>query len=78
MTVEFGVHGFGPDALSLAEKLAEHLRTWQRELRGGPGPTITVSPTGTPDDLLPGGRVIDKTNSRVTISWPHAAVAAQG
>ncbi|MYV98363.1 methyltransferase, FxLD system [Streptomyces sp. SID3343] len=76
--VEFGVHAYGPQALRLAEETAEHLRTWSRVHRGGPGPRITVHPAGTADDELPDGRVVDKTHSRVTISWPIAANVAPG
>lgn len=76
--VEFGVHAYGPDALALAEAVAEQLRTWGREHRGKPGPQYRIYPAGTPDDQLPEGRVIDKTYSRVTISWPQAARAAAG
>jgi len=76
--VEFGVHAFGPDATELAEEVAEQLRVWGREHRGGPGPQFRVYPVGTPDDQLPKGRVIDKKHTRVTISWPQAATAAAG
>ncbi|MGH3869243.1 MAG: methyltransferase, FxLD system [Pseudonocardiaceae bacterium] len=74
--VEFGVHAFGPDAADLAEEVAEQLRVWGREHRGGPGPQFRVYPAGTPDDQLPGGRVVDKKHSRVTISWLQAVTAA--
>lgn len=76
-SVEFGVHAFGPEGPALAEAVAGQVRTWDRERRGGPGPRIDVHPAGTPDDQLPGGRVIDKRHCRITISWP-AATAAEG
>lgn len=76
MDREWGVHAFGPGAGELAEEVAEQLRVWGREHRGGPGPQFRVYPVGTPDDQLPEGRVIDKKHSRVTISWPQAATAA--
>ncbi|MGH3694808.1 MAG: methyltransferase, FxLD system [Pseudonocardiaceae bacterium] len=76
--LEWGVHAFGSDAAELAEEVAEQLRVWAREHRGGPGPQFRVYPVGTPDDQLPEGRVIDKKHSRVTISWPQAATAAVG
>lgn len=75
---QLGVHAFGPDAAELAEEVAEQLRVWEREHRGGPGPQFRVYPAGTPDDQLPEGRVIDKKHTRVTISWPQAATAAAG
>lgn len=76
--VEFGVHAFGPHAAELAEHVAEQLRVWAREYRGGPGPQFRVYPVGTPDDQMPEGRVIDKKHSRITISWPQAATAPAG
>lgn len=76
--VEFGAHAFGPDADKLAEGVAEQLRIWVREHRGGPGPQFRVYPVDTPDDRIPGGRVVDKLHSRITISWPNASNAATG
>ncbi|MGH3852523.1 MAG: methyltransferase, FxLD system [Pseudonocardiaceae bacterium] len=78
MDLEWGVHAFGPDATNLAEHVAEHLRVWGREHRGGPGPRFRVYPAGTPDERIPEGRVIDKKHCRVVISWPQAATAAAG
>ncbi|WP_349307952.1 MULTISPECIES: hypothetical protein [unclassified Streptomyces] len=76
-SVEYGVHAFGPQGPAFAEAVAEQLRTWAREHRGGPGPHIGVYPAATPDDQLPGDRVIDKKHCRVTLSWPTAANAAE-
>ncbi|MGH3828765.1 MAG: methyltransferase, FxLD system, partial [Pseudonocardiaceae bacterium] len=77
---EFGVHAFGPGAAALAEAMAEQVRVWDRDHRGGPGPRITVHPVSTPDEGLPDGRVIDKRHARVTISWPSATsgISASG
>ncbi|MHA7956293.1 methyltransferase, FxLD system [Streptomyces sp. L500] len=72
---EYGVHAFGPDGPAFAARIADHVRTWGREHRDGPGPRIAVYPAGTPNDQipeLPGGRVIDKVHCRVTLSWPPA------
>jgi protein-L-isoaspartate(D-aspartate) O-methyltransferase len=68
--VEFGVHALGPDAAAFAETIAGHLRDWADEHRGGPSPVIRVYPAGTPDDQVPGDRVIDKVHSRISLSWP--------
>jgi protein-L-isoaspartate(D-aspartate) O-methyltransferase len=68
--VEFGVHAYGPDRERLAEQVAEHVHTWSRHLRGGAGPHFALYPAGAGDDLLPGGRVVDKKHRRVLISWP--------
>lgn len=76
--VEFGVHAFGPHAAELAEEVAEQLRIWERDHRGGSGPEFRVYPAGTPQDQMPEGRVVDKRHTRITISWPHPATAAAG
>ncbi|MFR9725045.1 methyltransferase, FxLD system [Streptomyces sp. MS19] len=68
-TAEFGFHTFGPDRLGFAERLADTVRTWGEHYRSGPDPRVTIHPAGTPADRLP-GRVVDKTHSRVSISWP--------
>jgi protein-L-isoaspartate(D-aspartate) O-methyltransferase len=78
MIREWGVHAFGPDAAALAEQVAEQLRVWERDHRGGPGPQFRVYPAGTPDDQLHPAPVIDKRHSRITISWPQTANAATG
>jgi protein-L-isoaspartate(D-aspartate) O-methyltransferase len=75
--VEFGVHAFGLDGVSFADEIADCIRAWGRELagkehRGGPGPRVAVYPAGTPDDQIPGGRIIDKKHSRISVSWPAA------
>lgn len=75
---EFGVHAFGPGAATLAEAMAEQVRVWDRDHRGGPGPRIVVYPAGTPDEQLPDGRAIDKRHVRITISWPSADLPAAG
>ncbi|GAA0955909.1 methyltransferase, FxLD system [Actinocorallia libanotica] len=71
-SVEFGVHAYGPDATGLAERIAEQLRVWGRDHRGGPGAQYRIYPAGTPDHAIPDGRIIDKSASRVSISWPDA------
>ncbi|WP_326687249.1 MULTISPECIES: methyltransferase, FxLD system [unclassified Streptomyces] len=70
--VEFAVHALGPDAQAFAEKIAGHLREWERVRRGGPGPDIRVYPAGTPEAQIAGDRIIDKTHSRISLSWPSA------
>jgi protein-L-isoaspartate(D-aspartate) O-methyltransferase len=72
-SVEFGVHAYGPQARVLAERVAEQLRVWGRDHRGGPGARYRIYPVGTPDDRIPNGRVIDKRHVRVLIFWPQPA-----
>ncbi|MER6360283.1 methyltransferase, FxLD system [Kitasatospora sp. NPDC001527] len=68
--LEFGVHALGPQATELAETIAGHIREWDRAQRAGTGPVFAVHPVGTPDDQLTRERVVNKRNSRITISWP--------
>ncbi|MET7716310.1 methyltransferase, FxLD system [Streptomyces sp. NPDC005407] len=70
--VEYGVHALGPNAEQFAAKIADVLRDWEAHRRGGPSPSIRVYPAGTPDDRIPGDRVIDKVHSRISLSWPAA------
>ncbi|KOX23805.1 methyltransferase, FxLD system [Nocardiopsis sp. NRRL B-16309] len=77
-SVEYGVHAFGPEGEAFAKAVAEHVRVWGREQRGGPGPRIDVFPASAPDDRLPGELVITKRHTRVTFSWPTAANPARG
>ncbi|WP_067966339.1 methyltransferase, FxLD system [Nocardiopsis trehalosi] len=68
---EFGARAHGPDGSSLAARLADRIREWDRGHRHGPGPVLQVHPAGTPDDRLPSSDlVVDKTHTRITISWP--------
>jgi protein-L-isoaspartate(D-aspartate) O-methyltransferase len=68
--VEYGVHALGPDAAAFAQILTGHLHDWADTHRGGPSPIIRVHPAGTPDDQIPGDRIIDKTHTRISLSWP--------
>ncbi|MEF9906472.1 methyltransferase, FxLD system [Streptomyces sp. P9-A2] len=70
--VEYGVHALGPNAKQLADKIADVLRGWEADRRGGPGPVIRVHPADTPDDQITADQVIDKVHSRISLSWPSA------
>ncbi|MFD7584461.1 methyltransferase, FxLD system [Kitasatospora sp. NPDC059811] len=70
---ELGAYGHGPAAAAAAARLVNEIRTWDREHRGGSGARFEVHPAGTPDGRLPAGRVVDKTHTRITISWPEKA-----
>ncbi|MDT3444480.1 methyltransferase, FxLD system [Pseudofrankia sp. BMG5.37] len=76
--IELGVQAYGPDAAAFAKEMAEQLRVWGRDHRGGPGPQFRLYPAGTPDDALPAGPVVDKKHSRIVISWPASARAEAG
>ncbi|MEV3853051.1 methyltransferase, FxLD system [Streptomyces sp. NPDC050095] len=70
--VEYGVHALGPNAGQFADKIADVLRDWEGNRRGGPSPSIRVYPAGTPDDQIAGDQVINKVHSRISLSWPSA------
>ncbi|MGW1159082.1 methyltransferase, FxLD system [Streptomyces sp. NPDC002519] len=70
--IEYGVHALGPNAKQFADKVADMLRDWEANRRGGPSPVIRVYPADTPDDQIPADRVIDKVHSRISLSWPPA------
>ncbi|KOX27117.1 protein-L-isoaspartate O-methyltransferase [Saccharothrix sp. NRRL B-16348] len=68
------VHTYGPSPAALAEVVAEQLRIWDRDHRGGPGPQYLIYPTATPGEQLPEADfVVGKRHSRVLISWPRPA-----
>ena len=70
--IEYGMHALGPNAQQFADKVADMLRDWEANRRGGPSPVIRVYPADTPDDQIPADRVIDKVHSRISLSWPPA------
>jgi protein-L-isoaspartate(D-aspartate) O-methyltransferase len=70
---EFGAYGHGPRGAELAERLAGHIRTWDRDHRHGPGPVLTVHPAGTLDGDLPDGHVLNRRHTTMVLSWPEAA-----
>ena len=69
---EFVVHAFGPRARALADVLAEQVRAWDRDVRHGDGPRLTVHTAGTPDAELPAGHVLRKPHSCLVFDrTPH-------
>lgn len=77
-TYEFGAIAHGPAGQRLADEIIEEVRLWDRDHRHGPPAQITVYPTGTPDEQLGDGHVIDKRHTRITISWPLKSDATVG
>ncbi|GAA1630712.1 methyltransferase, FxLD system [Actinoplanes couchii] len=68
---QFGAHGFGPAAGALTTDLVDLIVAWNRDHRPGPGPAITVHPTGTPPE--PDGRlqlVVPRRNTTIAVTWP--------
>ncbi|MDT0347024.1 methyltransferase, FxLD system [Streptomyces litchfieldiae] len=68
---EFGAVAHGPEAAKVAEQLVAEMQIWDRDHRGQRA-ELRAYPAGTPDQELPGGRVLDRSAFRFTISWPPA------
>ncbi|MEU4645429.1 methyltransferase, FxLD system [Micromonospora sp. NPDC023814] len=70
-TWQFGAHGFGPGADTLTADMLDLIAVWDHDHRHGPGPRITVHPTGThppaPDrpQLL-----VTRRHATITVTWP--------
>ncbi|WP_326593356.1 hypothetical protein [Streptomyces sp. NBC_01294] len=67
---EWRVDAFGDRGARLAARLAATVRTWDRDVRGGADPGLSVHPAGTPDHRLPPGDVLDKAHCRLVLRWP--------
>lgn len=67
---EFFIHAYGPAAEEVAERFAECVRVWDREVRESGYPPMTLHPAATPDDQLPPGDVLDKPSARLVLQWP--------
>ncbi|MEU3199357.1 methyltransferase, FxLD system [Streptomyces sp. NPDC006996] len=67
---EFFIHAYGPAAEEVAERFAECVRVWDREVRESGYPPMTIHPAGTPADQLPPGDVLDKPSARLVFQWP--------
>ncbi|WP_223125960.1 methyltransferase, FxLD system [Streptomyces sp. TRM68367] len=66
---ELGAIGHGPQGQKVATRLVEEIQVWHSDHRQHRA-HIEVHPAGTPDYQLPAGRVIDRSHTRVTITWP--------
>jgi protein-L-isoaspartate(D-aspartate) O-methyltransferase len=70
-TFETGVLAWGRDADELAAQYAEIVGGWGRyRAAGGTGPQLEIHPAGTALDPDPRHRVVDKTHTRIVVSWP--------
>lgn len=70
---EFGAIGHGPAAHAVVQRLIAEIQAWDQDHRNH-RPEIRAYPAGTPDSGLPAGRVLDRSESRIVISWPAVAV----
>ena len=66
---EYGVALHGSDQ-ELAQEFAEHLRAWDREARGGPGPSLRLYPDDADVPVPPRGRRLDRPGPALVITWP--------
>lgn len=73
---EFFIHAYGPAAEEVAERFAECVRVWDREVRESGYPPMTVHPAATPNGQLPSGDVLDKPSARLVLQWPGRTPAA--
>ncbi|MCM2393901.1 methyltransferase, FxLD system [Streptomyces albipurpureus] len=67
---EFGAVGHGPEAGKAASRLVEEIKTWHRSHLNDRA-EIAAYRSGTSDEELPPGRVIERPAFRFTISWPE-------
>ncbi|MBF9071859.1 methyltransferase, FxLD system [Streptacidiphilus fuscans] len=67
---EFGVIAHGPGAEQTGQRLAELIRRWDAEFRGGPDAFVRAFPDYAPDQELPPGRVVDRPSTRFVITQP--------
>lgn len=70
-TWRFGAHGFGPDADTLTTDMLNLITVWEHHHRHGPGPTITVHPTGTHPPTPEGPHLhVTRRHATITVTWP--------
>ncbi|NUP14537.1 MAG: methyltransferase, FxLD system, partial [Streptomyces sp.] len=66
---EFGVIGHGPGSDELASKVADAIRTWDREYRDREA-TFELQPLGTPAiEQRPGRFALDTPLNRIVVDW---------
>ncbi|MFC5828080.1 methyltransferase, FxLD system [Nonomuraea insulae] len=66
---EFGIYGHGPQGADLADRLHEHVLTWDRDWRHRSGPCFTLYPV---DAAIPEpavGRVFRKRHTQLLMQW---------
>ncbi|MBI3685786.1 MAG: methyltransferase, FxLD system [Actinobacteria bacterium] len=65
---EVGVIGHGPDGSSLAQRVAEEIRTWDGQFRGR-GARFEIPDTPTTNDPAAGRFVLDRPHHPITVIW---------
>ncbi len=64
---EFVACGHGPDAADMAATMADHVRRWDRDHRGGPGPRFLAHPAFPPADEM-----IRTRHTRLLALWDRS------
>jgi protein-L-isoaspartate(D-aspartate) O-methyltransferase len=67
---EFGIYGHGRRGAELAHQLRDHIRTWDRDRRRGPGPDFTLYPAQATVPPFTVGRVFPKRHTQLLMAWP--------
>ncbi|MEU7171542.1 methyltransferase, FxLD system [Micromonospora tulbaghiae] len=69
-TWQFGTHGFGPDADTLATDMLDLITVWDHHHRHSPGPKITVHPTGTHPPEPDGPQLlVTRRHAAIMVTW---------
>jgi protein-L-isoaspartate(D-aspartate) O-methyltransferase len=64
-----GLYAHGTHGADLAQRLYDHVLTWDRDWRHGPGPDFTLYPA---DAMVPApavGRVFQKDHTQLLMQW---------
>ncbi|MBM0277010.1 methyltransferase, FxLD system [Micromonospora tarensis] len=70
-TWQFGAHGFGPDASTLTTDMLQLITVWNHDHRHGPGPHITVHPTGTEPHASDRPQLlVARRHATIAVTWP--------
>jgi protein-L-isoaspartate(D-aspartate) O-methyltransferase len=67
--IEFGIHGHGRHGAELAQRLAAHQHTWNRDWRHHPGPQFTLHPAGAAVPAPAIGRIFRKRHTQLVLDW---------
>jgi hypothetical protein len=59
----------GPEADALVTAMAAKVHAWNRDLRHGPRPRLTVHPLYAPVERTAGTHVLDKRHVRLVLTW---------
>ena len=71
---QFGAHGLGLAATNLVADLLDLLTVWNAHHRAGPGPCITVHPSGSPVPEAAGLRLlVPRRHSLIAVTWPGSS-----